>query len=102
MNGKSGLEVHYLPFSVLVDSTHNSRLHSKHQIRQIAASIQEFGFTNPILIDSKRTIVCGHGRRAAARLLGIDQVPTIQLENLTQDQIRAYILADNKLAEKAG
>ena len=102
MNDKSGLEVHYRAVSALWDSRHNSRVHSKHQIRQIAASIQEFGFTNPILIDSKGTIVCGHGRAAAARLLGIEQVPTIELENLTQDQIRAYLLADNKLAEKAG
>ncbi len=81
---------------------HNARTHSKRQIRQIADSIRAFGFTNPILIDSSGTIVAGHGRVAAAQLLGIARVPTICLENLTQDQVRAYVLADNKLADNAG
>jgi len=68
----------------------------------IAESIKAFGFTNPILTDENNTIVAGHGRLSAAQLLGIDRVPTIRLEKLSEDQIRAYILADNKLAEKAG
>jgi len=82
--------------------TRNARTHSKQQIRQIADSIQAFGFTNPILVDKQNTIVAGHGRWRAAALLGMNHVPTICLERLTEDQIRAYILADNKLAEKAG
>jgi len=82
--------------------THNARTHSKQQIRQIADSIQAFGFTNPILVDNQNTIIAGHGRWRAAALLGLNHVPTICLESLTEDQVRAYILADNKLAEKAG
>lgn len=80
----------------------NARIHSKRQIRQIADSIAAFGFTNPILVDRHNTIIAGHGRWRAAQLLGITMVPTICLENLTEDQVRAYILADNRLAEKAG
>jgi DNA modification methylase len=86
----------------LVANPHNSRTHSKRQIRQIAESIRTFGFTNPILITGENVIIAGHGRMAAARLLGIDSVPTIRIENLSPDQIRAYILADNRLAEIAG
>ena len=92
----------YLPARALVPNPRNARTHSKHQIRQIAASIREFGFTNPVLIDRKNTIIAGHGRVEAAKLEGIEQVPTILLENLTEDEIRAYVLADNRLAEKAG
>lgn len=80
----------------------NARTHSKRQIRQIADSIRAFGFTNPVLVDRSGTIVAGHGRVEAAKLLGMKKGPTICLENLNEDQIRAYILADNKLAEKAG
>jgi hypothetical protein len=72
----------------------NARTHSKLQIRQIAASIKEFGFTNPVLIDSEGMIIAGHGRAEAAKLLGMAQVPTIRLENLSRDQICAYVLAD--------
>jgi hypothetical protein len=68
----------------------------------IAESIKAFGFTNPILTDQNNTIVAGHGRLRAAQLLGIDQVPTIRLERLSEDKIRAYVLADNKLAEQSG
>jgi len=80
----------------------NARTHSRRQIRQIADSIQAFGFTNPVLTSNSNMIVAGHGRVEAAKLLGMASVPTIRLENLSEDQIRAYILADNKLAEKAG
>ena len=76
--------------------------HSPKQIRQLAASIEEFGFTNPVLIDSNRRIVAGHGRVDAAKLLGLDSVPVICLDDLTEAQIRAYVIADNKLAENAG
>jgi DNA modification methylase len=96
------LAVVYLPACALVPNPRNARTHSKHQIRQIAASINAFGFTNPVLIDSRNTIIAGHGRVEAAKLLGIDRVPTVRLEGLTQDQIRAYVIADNRLAEKAG
>lgn len=80
----------------------NARTHSDEQIKEIAASIKEFGFLNPILVDEKSTIIAGHGRLAAAKLLGLSQVPVIPLTHLTEPQKRAYILADNKLAEKAG
>jgi DNA modification methylase len=80
----------------------NPRTHSKKQIRQIADSIERFGFTNPVLIDRAGGIVAGHGRIEAAKLLGIEKVPTIRLEDLTEAEIRAYVIADNKLAENAG
>jgi len=80
----------------------NARTHSKKQIRQIAQSIKTFGFTNPILIDKNNRIVAGHGRVEAAKLLDIGEVPTIKLEELSDAQIRAYVIADNKLAENAG
>jgi len=96
------LAVVYQEIQRLVPYPRNARTHSKRQIRQIADSIRAFGFTNPVLVDRSGTIVAGHGRVEAAKLLGMDKVPTICLENLNEDQIRAYILADNKLAEKAG
>jgi len=82
--------------------TRNARTHSPKQIAEIAASIKAFGFNNPVLIDKDNGIVAGHGRVEAAKLLGLATVPTIRLEHLTDAQKRAYILADNKLAEKAG
>ena len=96
------LKIENKPVASLRPYDRNARTHSKHQIRQIAASIKEFGFTNPVLIDSEGMIIAGHGRAEAAKLLGMGQVPTIRLENLSRDQIRAYVLADNRLAEKAG
>lgn len=98
----SELLIVYLLIGDLKPNSHNARTHSKHQIRQIANSIEEFGFTNPILIDKNNVIIAGHGRLAAAELLGMHEVPTIRLESLSRDQIRAYVLADNRLAEKAG
>jgi ParB-like chromosome segregation protein Spo0J len=80
----------------------NPRTHSKKQIRQIADSIKTFGFTNPALVDAGSTVIAGHGRVMAARLLGLETVPTIRLDHLTEAQIRAYVIADNKLAENAG
>lgn len=96
------LVVEYQETERLVPYERNARTHSKRQLQQIADSIKAFGFTNPVLTDSRRRIVAGHGRVQAAKSLGLKKVPTIRLENLTEDQIRAYILADNKLAEKAG
>src|SRR5207248_9121963 len=80
----------------------NARTHSKKQVRQIANSIAKFGFCNPVLIDDAKQIIAGHGRVEAAKLLGIDAVPTCRLSHLSEADKRAYILADNKLAEKAG
>jgi len=80
----------------------NARTHSKKQISQIARSIKQFGFTNPILIDEENTILAGHGRLEAAKQLGLKAVPTLSIVHLSAAQKRAYILADNKLAEKAG
>lgn len=80
----------------------NARTHSKKQVRQIADSIRAFGFTNPVLIDAQNSILAGHGRVAAARLLGMETVPCLRLEAMTAAQKRAYVLADNKLALNAG
>jgi ParB-like chromosome segregation protein Spo0J len=80
----------------------NARTHSNKQVRQIARSIERFGFCNPVLIDDQGQIIAGHGRVAAAKLLGIKEVPTVKLAHLSDAEKRAYILADNRLAEKAG
>jgi DNA modification methylase len=80
----------------------NARTHSRRQIRQIADSIRKFGFTNPVLISDEDEIIAGHGRVEAARLLGIDSVPTLRLSHLDAAQRRAYVIADNKLALNAG
>ena len=80
----------------------NARTHSKKQIRQIADSIETFGFTNPVLIDGARSILAGHGRVKAAMLLGLATVPCVRIEHMTPAQKRAYVLADNKLALNAG
>ncbi len=98
----SELAVVYQEIQHLVPYPRNARTHSTRQIRQIADSIGAFGFTNPVLVDRSATIVAGHGRVQAAKLLGMKRVPTICLDSLNEDQIRAYIIADNKLAEKAG
>ena len=80
----------------------NARTHSVKQVRQIAGSIRSFGFNNPVLIDSQGTIIAGHGRVEAAKELGMTSVPTVRLEHLSDAQKRAYIIADNRLAELAG
>ena len=96
------MRIQNLPIETLRPYQGNARTHSKRQIRQIANSIQRFGFCNPVLIDNQRQIIAGHGRVAAARLLGVDQIPTVELAHLSDAEKRAYILADNRLAEKAG
>ena len=88
--------------SELIPYVKNSRTHSDEQVAQIAASIKEFGWTNPILIDGDNGIIAGHGRLLAARKLGHTEVPTIELKDLTETQKKAYIIADNKLALNAG
>ncbi len=80
----------------------NARTHSEVQVRQIMASVREFGWTNPVLIDEKAGIIAGHARVEAARRLGLDPVPCIELDGLTEAQKRAYVIADNKLALNAG
>jgi DNA modification methylase len=86
----------------LIPYVKNSRTHSDEQVAQIAASIKEFGWTNPILIDGENGIIAGHGRLLAARKLGYKDVPTIELADLTETQKKAYIIADNRLALNAG
>lgn len=86
----------------LVPYARNSRTHSDAQVAQIAASIREFGFTNPVLVDADGGIIAGHGRVMAARKLGLAEVPVIELAHLTETQKRAYVIADNKLALNAG
>ncbi|HEY1527015.1 MAG TPA: ParB/Srx family N-terminal domain-containing protein [Candidatus Angelobacter sp.] len=87
--------------SELTPNPHNAMKHPNLQIRELAGSITQFGFVVPILIDRNGRIIAGHARAEAAKLLGMDEVPTILLDNLTENQIRAFMLADNKLAEKA-
>jgi len=96
------LEVQYRKAVDLIPYINNSRTHSADQISQVAASIKEFGFTNPILLDEQGGIIAGHGRLSAANKLGMDEVPTITLSGLSEAQKKAYIIADNKLALNAG
>src|SRR6266404_5972230 len=96
------LAITYRAVADLKPYPRNARTHSRKQVKQIAAAIKEFGFTNPVLIDESDQIIAGHGRVAAAKLLGLAEVPTLQLSHLNPLQKRAYILADNRLAEKAG
>jgi hypothetical protein len=96
------LRVETRPIFSLKPFPRNARTHSKKQIHQIAASIREFGFTNPVLIDEFGVIVAGHGRVEAAKLLKLTRVPTIRIDYLSEGQKRAYVIADNKLALNAG
>ena len=98
----SVLEIKYIATDNLIPYINNSRTHSEAQIHQITASIVEFGFTNPVLIDEKGMIIAGHGRVEAAKALGIDEVPTILLDSLNEAQRAAYVIADNKLALNSG
>jgi ParB-like chromosome segregation protein Spo0J len=86
----------------LIPYARNSRTHSDAQVAQIAASVREFGWTNPVLVDGESGIIAGHGRVLAARKLGMDEVPCIELAGLSDTQRRAYIIADNKLALNGG
>lgn len=96
------LEIEYLPIGDLLPYARNARTHSETQIAKLASSIREFGFNNPILLDSANGIIAGHGRLLAAQKLGLTEVPCVRLEHLTDNQKRAYILADNRLALDAG
>lgn len=94
--------IEHLAIEALAPYARNSRTHSDEQVAQIAASIREFGFTNPVLIDGEGGIIAGHGRVMAARQLGLAEVPCIRLAHLSEAQRRAYVIADNKLALNAG
>jgi hypothetical protein len=96
------LNIIYKDVESLIPYENNSRTHSEFQIKQIIESIQEFGFTNPILLDGENGVIAGHGRLQAAKELEIEQVPTIELSHLTPEQKSAYVIADNKLALNAG
>jgi ParB family chromosome partitioning protein len=95
-------KIEHLEIDSLIPYARNSRTHSDAQVAQIAASIKEFGFTNPVLIDEDGGIIAGHGRVMAARKLKLKEVPCIRLSHLTETQKRAYVIADNKLALNAG
>ena len=96
------LSIEYRATGEIIPYINNSRMHSEQQVQQVAASIKEFGFTNPILIDQDGGIIAGHGRLLAAQMLGMDEVPTITLEGLTEAQRKAYVIADNQLALNSG
>jgi DNA modification methylase len=98
----SPLQIEYRPIESLIPYARNARTHSDEQITQIAASIREFGFNNPILVDGHRGVIAGHGRILAARKLEMTELPVIELAHLTDTQKRAFILAENKLTERAG
>lgn len=101
-NGQCTRMIEQRPLDTLKCNPRNARTHSKRQIKAIAESVKAFGFTNPVLVDDDGVILAGHGRFEAARLLGLAAVPTIKITNLNEAQKRAYVLADNKLAERAG
>ena len=95
------MQIEHLHVSTLIPYINNAREHSKEQINQIAASIKEFGFNNAILVDENLGIIAGHGRVMAAKKLGIDKVPCVRLKHLTETQKKAFIIADNKLADNS-
>ena len=96
------LQIAWRPLGELIPYARNPRTHSDAQVAQIAASIREFGWTNPVLVDGANGIIAGHGRVLAARKLGLDRVPVIELAHMSEAQKRAYVLADNQLALNAG
>ena len=96
------LNVDYRKVETLIPYARNPRTHSDAQVAKIAASIVEYGWTNPVLVDGDNGVIAGHGRLAAARKLGLDEVPVIELGHLTPAQKRAYVISDNRLALDAG
>jgi ParB-like chromosome segregation protein Spo0J len=101
-NGGQPVQIEQVATADLIPYARNARTHSESQVAQIAGSIQEFGFTNPVLIDSENGIIAGHGRVMAAQKLGLKSVPCIRLGHLSDAQKRAYILADNRIALNSG
>jgi ParB-like chromosome segregation protein Spo0J len=96
------LHIEWVPIGAIRPNPKNARTHSRRQIRQIAASLRKFGFLNPVLVDAENMILAGHGRLEAARLEGMDEVPVVRFTHLTKAQKRAYLIADNRIAEQAG
>ena len=96
------MEITYKKVKDLIPYINNSRTHSEEQVNQIVASMNEFGFTNPLLIDEKDNIIAGHGRLLASKKLNMEEVPCIVLSSLTETQKKAYVIADNKMALNAG
>lgn len=95
-------QIERLAIDQLIPYARNSRTHSPEQVNKLAASLREYGFTNPVLIDGQGGIIAGHGRVMAARQCGLAEVPCIRLGHLTEAQKRAYVIADNRLAELSG
>jgi ParB-like chromosome segregation protein Spo0J len=95
-------QIEWLPIGLIRPNPKNARIHSKKQIKKIAASIRKFGFLSPVIVDEETMALAGHGRIEAARLEGLDHVPVIRFDHLTEAQKRAYLIADNKIAEQAG
>src|SRR5690606_18000305 len=93
------LEIETILVSKLVSHEQNPRKHSKKQIRQIAESVKTFGFRAPVLVDANNRLICGHGRVEACKLLGMTHVPAIRAGDLSEEKIRAYMVADNRLTE---
>ena len=102
MPAKVIIQIEHRTLTSLRPYARNARTHSKKQVKQIAASIERFGFVNPVLVGDEGEIIAGHGRVEAARLLGIDAVPTIALSHMSKAERRAYVITDNKLALNAG
>lgn len=98
----SASRIEWLAVAGLTAAARNARTHSNKQLKQIAASIERFGFTNPVLVDEADQIIAGHGRVAAAKLLGMETVPCLRIATMSAAEKRAYVLADNKLALNAG
>jgi ParB-like chromosome segregation protein Spo0J len=96
-----GRQIEMITVDQLAPYAGNARTHTKKQIRQLAKSIERFGFTNPILMDDHGQVIAGHGRLEAAKLLGMNAVPTLRLSHLSEADKRAYLIADNRLAEQA-
>jgi DNA modification methylase len=102
MSQEQTKKIEYIAINDLIPYVNNARVHSEEQILQIASSIKEFGFNNPVLIDKDNGIIAGHGRVYAARKLGLEEIPVIRIEHLSKAQKKAFIIADNKLALNAG
>jgi DNA modification methylase len=95
-------KIEWRSVETLIPYAKNARTHSDEQVAQIAGSIKEFGFNNPVLVDKENSVIAGHGRIMAARKLGMDKVPVVELEHLTESQRKAYVLADNRIALNSG
>ena len=100
--GKTTTEMKLVPVSKLVPYVNNARTHSPEQVTKLRSSLREFGFVNPVIIDSEYNVIAGHGRLMAAKEEGIEEVPCVLVDYLTEAQKKAYILADNRFAQDAG